>query len=223
MPENAMGLFLLACAVSALGAYFLGSVSFAVIICKVFFKEDVRSKGSGNAGMTNVLRNYGKKGAALTLAGDMGKGAAAVFLARWVFLLILPEGDTLYGAYIAAICVILGHMFPVFFGFKGGKGVATSGGVILTLQPMLAVILLVIFLLLVLLSKMVSLGSIIGISLYPAVTLLWTLFVSHKAPMFSTVCAAVISGLVVWMHRENIQKIRKGTEYKFGRKEKSGR
>ncbi|MFV0414517.1 MAG: glycerol-3-phosphate 1-O-acyltransferase PlsY [Oscillospiraceae bacterium] len=219
MIANAnVGLAALAFVLSALGGYVLGSISFAVLICKVFFKEDVRSKGSGNAGMTNVLRSFGKKGAVLTLLGDVGKGILAVWIGRWVFMLVLPGIDVLYGAYVAGIFAIVGHMFPVFFGFKGGKGVATSGGVILALQPVVALILLSVFLLLVFLTKMVSLGSVIGMSLYPLATLVWCLKVSYRAPVFSTLCAAVISILVVFMHRANIQRIFAGTEYKFGSK-----
>lgn len=219
MPEIVW--FVIGCVVTAVAAYLLGSINFAVLICKAFFKEDVRTKGSGNAGMTNVLRNYGKKGAVLTLFGDVGKGILAVFVGRWVFMLLVPVANaSVYGAYIAGIAVILGHMFPVFFGFKGGKGVATSGGVILALQPILAIVLLSIFLLLLAISKMVSLGSVVGMSLYPVVTLLWGLFVTHTLTAYTTVCAAVIGGLVVWMHRANIKRIIAGTEYKFGDKKK---
>lgn len=213
------GKFILALAAAALGGYLLGSFNFAILVCKLFFKEDVRSKGSGNAGMTNVLRNYGKKGAVLTLLGDVLKGILAVWVGRWAVMLLLPGVNPLYGAYIAAIAAILGHMFPLYFGFKGGKGVAVSGGVIIALQPLLALILVLVFLLVVFLSKMVSLGSIIGISLYGPATFCYCLLF-HQPLLFSTVCSVIISALVVWMHRENIKRIRAGTEYKFGSKNK---
>lgn len=202
--------------VSAVLGYLLGSINFAILICSLFFKEDVRTKGSGNAGMTNVLRNYGKAGATLTLLGDVGKGILAVWIGRWLFMAMLPGMEREIGAYIAGIAVILGHMFPIFFRFKGGKGVATSGGVILAIQPVIALILLSVFLAIVLISKMVSLGSVIGMGLYPVATLIWNASFTHRIPVFSTVCAAVITGLVIWMHRANIQRIRTGTEYKFG-------
>jgi glycerol-3-phosphate acyltransferase PlsY len=126
----------------------------------------------------------------------------------------------LYGAYIAGMFTILGHLFPVFFGFKGGKGIATSLGVILALQPLVALALLSVFLIVLLISKMVSLGSVIGISLYPVFTLLWALFFGGRLPLFTTVCAALIAALIIWMHRGNMQRIRAGTEFKFGRKKK---
>lgn len=213
--------FVVAFVAAAAGGYLLGSVSFAVLVSKFLFKEDVRVKGSGNAGMTNVLRSYGKKGAVLTLLGDVAKGALSVGLGHVLFMLLAAGSLSLYGAYIGGICAIVGHMFPLYFGFKGGKGVATSGGVILALQPLLAVVLVTIFLAIVLVSKMVSLGSVVGISLYPVVTFLWTFFYTHNAVAFSTVCAAVIAGLVVWMHRANIGRILAGTEYKFGSKKKA--
>lgn len=206
---------------SAIVGYLLGSISFAVIISSRVHHEDVRTKGSGNAGMTNMLRNYGKKTAALTMLGDTGKGLVAVLLGRLVFMLLAPGTEILYGAYIAGVFTIVGHMFPVFFGFKGGKGIATSLGVILGLAPVVAVSLLAIFLIVLAMSKMVSLGSIIGISFYPVLTLLWSLFVSHRIPVFSTVCAVFIAGMVVWMHRANIGRIRAGTEYKFGSKKEA--
>lgn len=213
-------MFILACILSAVVGYLLGSINFALIICNIKFKEDVRTKGSGNAGMTNVLRNYGKKTAALTMLGDTLKGLVAVMAGRGIILLLAPQSDMLYGAYIAGMFTILGHLFPVFFGFKGGKGIATSLGVILALQPFVALALLSVFLIVLLISKMVSLGSIIGISLYPVFTLLWALFFGGRLPVFTTVCAALIAGLIIWMHRGNIQRIRAGTEYKFGSKKK---
>lgn len=221
MQNVAMGWLALALAVSALCGYLLGSINWAIPVCKLLYGTDVRTMGSGNPGMTNVLRNSkDKKGAALTLLGDTGKGALAVFVGRWVVMLLLPGVNVLFGAYVGGIAAILGHMFPLYFGFKGGKGVATSGGVILALQPILALILLAIFLMIVAVSKMVSLGSVIGISLYPVVTLAWGLLGFGSQVLFSTLCAAVIAGLVVWMHRANIRRIIDGTEYKFGQKKK---
>lgn len=218
MQINNAGVLAVAFVFSAIIGYLLGSINFAIIFSKALYKQDVRTMGSGNAGMTNVLRSFGKKGAIPTLAGDVFKGIAAVLLGRLVFFLLVPQMDTLYGAYIAGIFTIVGHMFPLYFHFKGGKGVATSGGVILALQPLLALILVTVFLLVVLVSKMVSLGSVIGISLYPVVTLVWALLNGTVPVVFCTVCSAVIAALVVWMHRGNIKRIASGTEYKFGQK-----
>ncbi len=219
--DGNMGLFVLALALAALGAYLLGSLNFAIPVSKLLYGQDVRSMGSGNAGMTNVLRSFGKKGAALTMLGDTGKGVAAVLLGRGALLLLAPGADTLYGAYVAGIVVILGHMFPLYYGFRGGKGVSTSLGVIIALQPVTAFILLGIFLILFGISKMVSLGSVIGIACYPVVTLLWCLFISGRDALFSTLCAALIAALVIWMHRANIRRILNGSEYRFGQKKKT--
>ena len=215
------GMFILALALSAVAAYLLGSLNFAIPVSKMLYGQDVRTMGSGNAGMTNVLRNFGKKGAALTMAGDTGKGVVAVLAARGISLLLLGSGvDTLYAAYIAGIACIVGHMFPVFFGFKGGKGVSTSLGVIVALQPVTAGILLGIFLILFGISKMVSLGSVVGIAFYPLVCWLWNTYVAHTPAAYPTVCSAIITLLIIWMHRANIKRILAGTEYKFGQKKK---
>ena len=220
MQQANMGFIILAFVIPAVAGYLLGSINFAIVISRLFYKQDIRTLGSGNAGMTNVLRNFSKKGAAATLSGDVLKGILSVLIGNWAFMLLVPSMLPLYGAYIGGIAAILGHMFPIYFGFKGGKGVAVSGGVIIAVQPVLALILLTVFLLIVVFTKIVSLGSVVGISLYPVVTLLWALFVSKQAPVYSFVCSLIISGLVVWMHRENIKRILAGTEYRFGQKKK---
>ncbi|MGD9560056.1 MAG: glycerol-3-phosphate 1-O-acyltransferase PlsY [Oscillospiraceae bacterium] len=213
-----MGLFVVALAVAALCGYLLGSVNCSVLVSRMMYGEDVRTKGSGNAGMTNVLRSFGKKGAALAFVGDTVKGALGVFLGRWALMLLAPDADPLYGMYIAGICTIVGHAFPLYFGFKGGKGVSTSLGVILAIDPLTAIILLAIFLVILAVSKMVSLGSVLGIMFYPVLTLVFGLFVYKKPVLFATICSAVVAALVVFLHRENIKRILNGTEYKFGQK-----
>lgn len=210
------GMVVLAAVACAAAGYLLGGIDFAIIVSRSVYKTDIRTLGSGNAGMTNILRNFGKKGAALTLAGDAGKGVAAVLLGHLLFHLMAGGASTLYGAYIAGIGAILGHMYPLYFGFKGGKGVSVSGGVILTLQPILAVVLVLLFLLIVKLSGMVSLGSVVVILLYPVGTLLEALIRPARPLVYTTVCAALIALLVVYMHRENISRILAGSEYRFG-------
>lgn len=218
MQEMNVGIFVLSLCMAALGGYLLGSINSAILLCRAVYGQDVRELGSGNAGMTNVARNFGKRVAALTLMGDLLKGVLAVFLG-WCVVRFLPTGmDPLYGKYIGGIFAIVGHMLPLYFGFKGGKGVATSGGVILAIQPVLFLALISIFLVIFAISKMVSLASIIGISLYPVVTLLWCWLFSKPALVFCTASAAILAGLVVYMHRENIGRIRSGTEYRFGQK-----
>lgn len=207
--------------ISALVGYLLGSVDFAIMVSRLFYKKDIRTVGSGNAGMTNMLRSFGKKAAAFTLLGDVAKGIVSVLLGHLIFGAFVPGAETVYGAYVAGIFAILGHLFPLYFGFKGGKGIAVSGGVIIALQPLLAAILLAVFLLLVKVTGMVSLGSVIGIGLYPVATLVYTVVFSHAAPVFSTLCSFIISLLVIFMHRANIKRIIQGTEYRFGQKNKT--
>ena len=124
----------LAVILAAAAAYLLGSVSFAVVVSKGLYHQDVRQFGSGNAGMTNILRTYGKKAAALTLAGDFLKGVAAVLIGRLIFAAM---GVTLFdGAYVGGLFAILGHLYPVYFGFRGGKGILTSIGIIAVINPL---------------------------------------------------------------------------------------
>lgn len=214
-------MFIFVLVLCAIEGYLLGSINFAIIVSRKFYKEDVRAKGSGNAGMTNILRTYGKKGAALTLLGDILKGVLAVWIGRWLFMWLLPGVSIEYGAYIAAIFAIVGHTFPVYFKFKGGKGVAVSGGVIIALQPIIALILILIFAIIVLCTKIVSLGSVIGMALYGPATLIDCLITKQPNTVFCTICACIISVMVIWMHRENIKRLLNGTEYKFGEKKKT--
>ena len=201
-------------------AYLLGSIDFGVVVSRLLFKEDVRSRGSGNAGTTNILRTYGKKAAALTLAGDMGKGALAVLIGRLLFGAFLPVPDAaVYGAHLAAIAATCGHLWPVWFGFKGGKGVAVAAGAILASQPVVVAALAVVFFALAFSTRIVSLSSITVAVLYPVFTALWCWY-RGGVIWFPTLCAAIMGALVVWMHRANIQRLRNGTEYKFGEKKK---
>ena len=196
-------------AACAAAAYLLGSLSFSIIVTRLLYHKDIRTFGSGNAGMTNVLRTFGKGAAALTIVGDIGKGILAVLLAKWAFG-AFTAADPIYGAYIAAFCAVLGHVYPVYFGFKGGKAVSVATGTIIAIKPVLILPLLAVFFIVFLCSKMA----------YPAVTFLYFHFVAGRDVVLTTCCAAVIGGLVIWLHRSNIQRIKNGTEYKFGRKKK---
>lgn len=205
----------LATILAAAAAYLLGSVSFAVVVSKGLYHQDVRQFGSGNAGMTNILRTYGKKAAALTLAGDFLKGIAAVVIGRLIFAAM---GVTLFdGAYVGGLFAILGHLYPVYFGFRGGKGILTSIGIIAVINPLVFVGLLVIGLPLIFLTKIVSVGSLAGAVCYPILTLLVDSFqggISWLDFSFSVVIAL----LVIWMHRANIKRLLNGTENRFGGK-----
>lgn len=209
--------------------YLLGSLNFGVMISRRRYGDDVRTHGSGNAGATNMLRTYGWKAGVLTMAGDMLKAVIAVGLG---YLIVgvnaqVTEGDLTYrmvdqfGAAIAGLFVMLGHMFPIFFKFKGGKGVATSGIVIFMISPIAGVICLAVFLIVVLGTRYVSLGSVMGLVLYPIV--LNAFSHAYDPPRNSTACmiSVLMACLVVFMHRENLKRLAAGKESKISFKKKS--
>ena len=199
-------------------SYFLGSLNSAIIVCRLWKKQDIRDYGSGNAGMTNVLRTQGKGPAAIVLAGDFLKGVAAVgigYLAAW--WLMGPDSFRL-GGYIGFLFVLLGHLFPVFYQFKGGKGILASAGAILALEPIVFGIILATFIVVVLLSKIVSLASICAAVMLPVSMFFLRLFQHGQDIVFETVFACVVAALVIFMHRQNIVRLAHGTENKFGNK-----
>lgn len=201
--------------------YLLGSFNFGLIISKNKYNDDIRRHGSGNAGTTNMLRTYGKKAAVLTLLGDMAKAAVAVGLGYLVLgTNVLVQDPTTgesirvldqSGAAIAGLFVMLGHMFPIFYKFKGGKGVATSGMVVLMISPIAFVICFAIFVIIVLGTKYVSLGSVMGMIFYPLI------LTAFSGGQNGTACmlAVVMACLVVFMHRENLKRLLNGTESKL--------
>ena len=200
-------------------AYLLGSINFGVVVSKLLYHEDVRTKGSGNAGTTNILRTYGKKAAALTLAGDIGKGVAAVLLGKLIFGMGIAPQATLYGGYLASIAAVCGHLWPIWFRFKGGKGVAVAAGAILATQPPVLLALAIVFFSLAFSTRIVSLSSIVVAALYPVFTGLWSWYQGYDI-WFTTAFAVAMGLLVIWMHRANIGRLLNGTEYKFGEKKK---
>ena len=156
----------------ALEAYLLGSIDTGILVSRFVYHDDVRRHGSGAAGMTNMLRTFGKKAAAMTAAGDVLKGVLAVCIGRWLFGFMSGELFSQYlGVYLAAILAVIGHLKPIYFGFKGGKGVLVAGGAILAVQPILLPFLVVIFLICLIPTGMVSLGSIVMAVCYPFLTL----------------------------------------------------
>lgn len=196
-------------------AYLIGSVSFAVIVSRLCAQDDVRSHGSGNAGMTNILRNYGKKLAVFTAAGDFGKGIVAVLLGRMIFDMV---GITLLdGGYIAGLFAVLGHLFPLYFGFRGGKGVLTSVGVMLVLNPPAMLILLLLEIPFVFLVRIVSLASVTGYFLYPLLSFGVDFWRQNPDRWFNLAFALLICAIGAFMHRENIKRLLSGTEYRFGK------
>ena len=194
------GLGFLLCAVIA---YILGSLNFGTIISKYKFKDDVRDHGSGGSGMTNMMRTYGRSAAAFTFFGDFMKSVISVLIAT----LLCGE----MGGYVAGFFCAVGHAFPVFFKFKGGKSIAVSAGMILCLSPLVFAILIVIFVILVLGTKYISLGSIACMLIYP-------LILNRLTPnpnFIVTVFSMLLAGLVIFLHRANIKRLLEGTENKF--------
>ena len=200
-------------------AYLVGSISFSIIISKKMAGFDVREKGSGNAGATNMLRSVGKKAAALTLLGDALKGVVAILFAVIVGK-IAKNADKALLVQIAGILVVVGHTFPIFFGFKGGKGVATSLGVLLMVNWKIGLICLVFALVLMALTKMVSMGSVGAAILFPVLVLfIHTNFIVTEGSGYF-IFSIILAVLVAFNHRSNIQRILNGTENKLSFKKK---
>lgn len=190
----------------AAAAYLLGSISTGVLLSRRLYHDDVRKHGSGGTGATNMLRTYRLKAALLTFAGDAAKAALAVGLG---LLLAGREGGC-----IAAVFAVVGHMFPLYFGFRGGKGIACTVGALAVLYPILLLPLAVLWAVPVLLSRCISLGSIIaGVALTPAVAL-WC-HGQGAAPAIPVGCAAVMTLLILWAHRENMVRLAQGEENKI--------
>ena len=190
----------------AAAAYLLGSISTGVLLSRRLYHDDVRKHGSGGTGATNMLRTYRLKAALLTFAGDAAKAA----LATWLGLQLAGRE----GGCIAAVFAVVGHMFPLYFGFRGGKGIACTVGAVAALYPILLLPLAVLWAIPVLLSRCISLGSIIaGAALTPAVAL-WC-HGQGAAPAIPVGCAAVMTLLILWAHRENMVRLAPGKENKI--------
>lgn len=201
----------------AIISYLIGSVSFSVIFTKKLAGFDVREKGSKNAGSTNVLRTAGKGIAALTLVCDILKGVVAVLIALGIGKIDKFEHID-YLVQVAGIMVVLGHTFPVFFGFKGGKGVATALGVLLITNWEIGLICLIFALVCMALSRMVSLGSIAAAVLFPVLCMFMgdKFITGGESARFSYVIFGVIMAvIVIFNHRSNIKRIKNGTENKL--------
>lgn len=210
--------------VVAIVSYLIGSISFSVIFTKKFAGFDVREKGSGNAGTTNVLRTAGKIPALITLVCDILKGIAAVLIALLVGQMIGGDAKTrALLVQIAGVFVVIGHTYPVFFKFKGGKGVATSLGVILLVNWEIGLICLVFALILMALSRMVSLGSIAAAILYPILCMFTAehYIIGGEEAHFAYIIFGVLMALIIiFNHRENIKRLAEGTENKLSFKKK---
>lgn len=201
---------------ATLAAYLIGSLSFAVIVSRAMGLSDPRTYGSGNPGATNVLRSGSKPAAIVTLLLDAAKGWLPVMLVKWFG----PAWDLSEGTQaLAGLAAFLGHLYPVFFAFKGGKGVATAVGVLLAFEPLLALATLVTFAIIVFFSRYVSLASMVAAVFAPAYYLIGD-GVAWTASGAKTLALIAMGLLLIWRHRENIQRLRAGTESKLGQKKK---
>ncbi len=198
-------------------SYLLGSVSFAVIVSAAMGLSDPRSYGSGNPGATNVLRSGNKKAAILTLIGDALKGWLAVWLVSvWVHHHDWTEGDAQCAIAGAGLAVFIGHLWPIFFRFQGGKGVATAAGVLLALNPLLGLATLVTWLAIAFLTRYSSLAALVAAIAAPFYQALLA-----GGPNRVTWAVAVMSLLLIWRHKGNIGKLLSGKESKIGSKKKA--
>ena len=219
---------------TAFVGYLLGSINFAIIITHIVDKnKDIRQMGSGNAGFTNVLRSVGKGTAIFTIVFDFIKGILAVIIGGWLFSLIASNNDvqaveiSVYGKYLAGLCCIAGHMFPVYFGFKGGKGVVTTAALMAVAEWRVFLVVLLVFGTVFVISKIISLSSLTCAVLYPVITFGFTFFADYLPlkdlanqhsvtyVVVSTAFTLLIGACVIIKHKDNIKRLLNGTEKKI--------
>lgn len=193
-------------------SYLIGCINTSLIITKVFKKRDIREMGSGNAGFTNALRTLGKKTAVITFAGDFIKGVLAV----WISLIIsnLFNSYNLNLLYLSSFMCVLGHIFPCFFNFRGGKGILTAWSSTLLIDLRVFVILISVFLILFLLSKIISLGSVCAAISYPVAVF----FMRYENNIIPFVISVITCSIVIFRHKDNIKRLLSGTEKKITKK-----
>ena len=216
-------MLILAILISAVLSYLLGSFNSSILVVRLLKHQDIREFGSHNAGLTNTLRCFSKGCAALTLVGDLAKGIVAVLLSKGICELLgtglTAQNDVHFIGYIAGIFAILGHVFPIYYHFKGGKGVLVGVSVFLGIDWKVFLCLIVIFAVVLAISKYVSLGSIIAAACCPVVTFLFQFWQRGDLPMWylwlNTGLAALMGAWVIYMHRTNIQRLKAGNENKF--------
>lgn len=215
-------------AITVVTAYLIGSVNTSIILSRLLSGKDIRRSGSGNAGATNMLRTYGKKMGVLTLVADVLKGVIVVALTRYIVYTVIPgdvfadmsaaeENIYLSIDYIAGLFVVLGHDFPVFFGFKGGKGVAASLGAVIVLDWKIGIIVAVCAVAIMAVTRYVSLGSVIGGAAYVVAEII-NMCIMGEFVALRLICTVIIGGLLIAKHHANIGRLLNGTESKLGQK-----
>ena len=208
----------------AIVSYFIGSINTSIIISKLI-GTDIREHGSGNAGATNMLRTYGKRIGVITLLCDALKGVIAVLLANITITLLSVCATTFASTLpiklikcVSAISVVLGHNYPVFFQFKGGKGISTSAAVIFMLDWRIGLIVLFSALLVMALTRYISLGSIVGATLFPVSVFVFSFFIDKDYNYVLMLTSVILCVLAVFRHKSNILRLLNGTESKLGHK-----
>lgn len=213
---------------TAVISYLLGSCNSAIITVRLLKHEDIREHGSKNAGLTNTLRCYGKIPALITLIGDLAKGVAAALISIKIADMLLGADleniyffDEMAIGYVSGIFSVLGHIFPLYYGFRGGKGVLVSCSVLLVIDPVTFCIVIPLFILVLAFSRYVSLGSMLTAAAYPLITFFVHYYyydMGISRALLHTGLVLCTSILLIYMHRTNIQRLRNGTENKFGSK-----
>lgn len=198
--------------IAIVAAYLLGSISFSVLFARLFKGIDIRNHGSGNAGATNTLRVLGKGPAILVLVLDICKGILAVWLGRW----LAPDYD--WTPALAGLAAVIGHNWPLYFHFKGGKGIATTIGMLATLCFVPSLIAGVVAILSIVFTRYVSLGSLLFVTLTPVVLIIYSAAGWHDYGTAVLIVSIAIWALAVWRHRGNLVKLKNGTENKLGSK-----
>jgi glycerol-3-phosphate acyltransferase PlsY len=197
----------------AVVTYLLGSIPTGYLLVRVFLKRDIRSVGSGNIGATNVLRSGGKGLGAATFLLDMLKGSGAVWIGGLIGSALLSGTPLRTVEAVAALCAVLGHMFPLWLRFKGGKGVATGFGVFLVAAPLAALAAITVFIVVLFLSRFVSLASILGAASFPAFAYY---LVSGPKPVVFVIVQCAVALLIIVKHHQNVHRLLAGTESRFG-------
>ena len=211
----ALILVIASCLLAAVASYFLGSLNFAIIISGRTYKQDIRNFGSNNAGMTNMMRTYGRKAAGLTFLGDMLKAVVSCLIGYALFGYV--------GAYVAGTACVIGHMYPVYYKFKGGKGVVTAAVTMCMCNPYVFLTLAVIYAIIVGFTRYISLGAIMCMLMYPFVLHAWDVWLLpailvNSEPVLGSPgvpFALLIAVLVIYKHKENFKRLRQGKESKF--------
>lgn len=203
-------------------SYLFGSLNSAIVVCKILKGQDIREYGSKNAGLTNVLRVYGKGPAAVTLILDLVKGIVAVMICWLVAYFCDVElfADPLFVKYLAAVFVMLGHVFPLYYGFKGGKGVLLTCTTLMAIDPLTCALALSVFIILVAITRYVSVGSIFGAIAYPVFTWITQSMRDYENFVINGMCALLICIIIIFKHRANIVRLFNGTESKLSFKKK---